>query len=403
MIKGAFLMAMICILMLPGSVAAADNGEIKGKVENGTGGDIVAGAQVILWKGDMGSDDWEDIGLTETDDNGEFTFAGVPISVGQAPYLYHATTEYDGVEYGSDLTYLLVDAPSEDALDIIVYETTESSEHLNLNSFEIYIRMLADEAGSDTAVILVEEIYYFENEGSTTYIGPEIDELRQTIKFPLSEGYGASDISAYVDGVSTSSVTNTVEGFAYTIPVEPGMMQPAFSYVVESTSDSYVFSRTLPYDAQWGIVLIQQEFQGRSIDAQSSQLGQGDLIEEDGTAYLSLFAVELDADTDIEVTISGLQESGAGLADTLRKIGLAALMVVFVGFVVGYPLVKRRSKSASKLRSVSTQGAIPIKERLLYELAELDDRFQAGEISKDEHQKLRAKKKSKLSKLMGEG
>lgn len=402
MIKGAFLMAMICILMLPGSVAAADNGEIKGKVENGTDGSIVAGAQVILWKGDMGSDDWEDIGSTDTDDNGEFTFAGLPISVGQAPYLYHATTEYDSVEYGSDLTYLS-DAHSEDALDITVYETTESSEHLNLNSFEIYIRMLAGEAGSDTAVILVEEIYYFENQGSTTCIGPEIDGLRQTIEFPLSEGYGASDISAYVDGVSTSDVTSTAEGFAYMIPVEPGMIQPAFSYVVESTSGSYVFTRTLPYDAQWGIVLVQQEFQGRSIDAQSSQLGQGDLIEEDGTVYLSLFAVELDADTDIEVTISGLQESGAGLADTLRKVGLAALMVAFVGFVVGYPLVKRRSKSASKLRSVSTQGAIPIRERLLHELAELDDRFQAGEISQDEYQKLRSKKKSKLSKLMGEG
>lgn len=399
MIKWAFLMAMICILVLPGSVAAADNGEIKGKVENGTDGSIVADAQVILWKGDMGSDDWEDIGLTDTDDNGEFTFAEVPISAGQAPYLYYATTKYDGVEYGSGLTA----SASEDALDIIVYETTESSEHLNLNSFEIYIRMLAGEAGSDTAVILVEEIYYFENRGSTTYIGPEIDESRQTIKFPLHEGYRVSDISAYVDGVSTSSVTNTAEGFAYTIPVEPGMIQPAFSYVVESTSGSYIFSRTLPYDAQWGIVLIQQEFQGRSIDAQSSQLGQGDLIEEDGTVYLSLFAVELDADTDIEVTISGLQESGAGLADTLRKVGFAALVVAFVGFVVGYPLVKRRSKSASKLRRVSTQGAIPIKERLLHELAELDDRFQAGEISQDEYQKLRAKKKSKLSKLMGEG
>ena len=73
---------------------------------------------------------------------------------------------------------------------------------------------------------------------------------------------------------------------------------------------------------------------------------------------------------------------------------LLALILIVAGFVFVY-LIKRK-----RPQPISDGGVLSQQQRLLAELAELDDNFEEGGISEETYRRLRDEKKAELIELM---
>ena len=399
----AAMICMICLFTLSGTAIAVDNGEISGKVVNGTTGESgVAGIEVSLWKGTMAMDtvSWEISGTADTDQDGNFTFDGLSTSDDQdVPYLFHVSTEYEDVEYGTTSSITLSqEEPSEEDVEITVYDTTTSDADIKLHALQVYITMSPDQTEDGRMSLEIVEYYYFNNKANpkTTFVGG--------IQFSLPEGIGMQDVLMYDNGIGSSNNVETSDGFADNTPVRPGksdmsgMMQVYMAYRIDTTLDSYVFGRTVHYIADAMNIFTQEEVEGRDIQVSSSQLLEGGTEIIDETAFRSWETTNVADGKLVEITFSGLHESSDG--NSFLWVVVPIVAAVAVAAIAGFVLIKRRSKSDVELQPMPIEGRSETKEQLLRELADLDDQFESGGIPQEEYDRLRAEKKMRLSQLM---
>lgn len=376
LIKRIALLVAIFTLSLAAPALAAEpgSGVIEGLVVNGTeGGSSVADLEITLQT--YLNDTEVDSITTRTDTEGRFVFDGLST---EPVYRYQVTLNFQQVAYTSDWLSF-DDSETSKFAEVTVYDVTTSDEAIKvaMSHTIVYIGQ-----GS----LQVKEYFLFVNESDRTYIGSkEITPggARETLRFSLPED--ATELQPEY-GLMECCIYDSEDGFVHAMPVLPGSEEIIYSYRVDYNSGAYTFSRNVNYPTINYAFLVQ----GEGSKVISDQLIQGETLDISGIRFNHLSGEHFVAGDTLVAQISGLPDT--------NNRGIIIWVVLALGVLVGgfgfsYLLRKRR------LQPVRDKVS-PDRQKILVELAQLDDEFESGKIDEEVYRRLRAKKKSQLVALL---
>ncbi len=183
-------------------------------------------------------------------------------------------------------------------------------------------------------------------------------------------------------------IYSSEDGFIDTMPVLPGVKVMAFSYEVDYSSGEYTFSRQVNYPMSSFNLFVQ----GEGTEVTGDQLTVEESMVVEDIWYNHLSSQELALGDILDIHLSGLPQ-----ATNQTAIVLVVLAVVILGAATGFIYLKRKGS----LQPVSPEDSLDQKrQRLLVELAQLDDDFEAGKIQEESYRRLRSAKKTQLVELV---
>lgn len=374
-----FALASIVLLLVlgPGSLAAAPEGVLEGQLVNKTpGGASVAGQEVTLRTYWQNSE--KGTASTKTDGEGRFRFSGLATEQG---YSYDLTVTYQEAEYNSPKVSFDAGESSK-ALEMAVYDSTTSDAAIKVTVSHVILYV---EEGS----LFVGEFLQFINDGDHTYVGSQTvapDGKKATLQFSLPRG--ASDLQ-YSRSLMDCCVVPIPEGFVDTMAVQPGTKEVAFSYRLRYSPPEYNFSRRIDYPTEVMNLLISGAAQ-----AESQQLTSQGLVQLEGMEFQNFSGENLARGYQMDARLLGLPQGS--LQGQLKWAGLG-LAVLALALALGYSILKRRPVA----QPVAPQ-ALNERDRLLLEIARLDQAFEAKSISEKEYRRSRSQKKARLLALTQE-
>ena len=217
-----------------------------------------------------------------------------------------------------------------------------------------------------------------------TNLGSSSDRDRKaTLQFTLPQGF--SDLQ-YRDGLMACCIVPTDSGFVDTMAVKPGDREVVFGYTIRPRSSRYTYGRPLDHPtANLDLFIANPE-----VKISSPILETKRPVEIQGRRFLRLFGADLPPGASVTVELHGLPFR-PGLFPYFA-FGAAALLLL-AG--LAYPFVRRgrhRPEAAP-----ASEGALEARrQELIAAIADLDDAFEAGRLSPEEYQRLRAEKKQAL-------
>ena len=379
------LLIVLSLFLLPGSARSAEDvpGVIQGKIINGTEGGEVASDQKVALETYVDGVKQNDTIYTTIDPENQFQFDGLSTD---AAHLYVVSAIYRGVDYYSD-ALSFTEGENNVTVELTLFEATESDETITVLMEHTIIFAENEDA-------LVKEYLLFANVGDRTYIGNvqnAAEGARQTLRFSLP--INATNLQPNPD-IMPGVIVNGQQ-FYDILPVPPGMREIAYSYTVDLKDKPYMLDQKIEYHTGSYDLLVQ----GSDIEVESNQLTGGEYIDIDGQRYLRLSGGEFDAGTLLEIKLSAASaHGGPGIVLWLPAVLIPIVAASAIGFAF---LRKRRSQAIRPEPAESTNNDLE-RQRLLLEIAHLDDAFEQGNILETEYQQLRKEKKAELIRLMNE-
>ena len=340
---------VIALCLAPSQTLAQGQGVIEGQVVNGTAdGGSVEGLTVTLHVF-RGMEEQPSQTAT-TDAEGKFRFEELSTEADRG---YALLLNYGGVDYGSDLLTFSSTTDEEKLTDILsvpikVYESTENDEAVSIERAHIFVDF---QEGN----LLVGELYFFSNDSDKTYIGAEevVEGQRGTLRLSLPTG---AEGLAFESGELGQRFFETAEGFVDTWPLQPGQAsgQLMFRYSLPYDPSGYALARDIPYPLKAINVLVAEV----GVDVTSNRLTLEGSRGMQGQSYLNLSGQNLSKGERLTLHFSGspanelvggeeampAQPSSAGNQSLLRWAALG-LVVLAVGFALGYPLLRRQPRT----------------------------------------------------------
>lgn len=363
---------------------------IRGHVVNGTeGGSVPAGLEVILHGVEGEREVVSD--RTTVSESGGFLFEEIEAVAGR---VYYATTEWQGIVYGSNAAHL---PEADEPLDLwlTIYDTTEVNSPVQVDRLHLVLDTRTE------GVLRVMEIWALSNLGDRTVIAAG---GRGPVSVALPEG--ASNL-LFDDGVLGGRYQSTDRGFVDTFALTPG-----------SYTGQLVFSFELPYKRRMefaqpadhpvaaAIVLVPGG--GPKVSGDGVQdLGVQDVA---GTPMQTYAVGPLEPGEMIAFSLSGSTSASASLQGQDPLLG-----VVIGGGVLGVVLVALGLWWYRSLHRSEVPETVPLAEMempptssptdedrkvLLQAIADLDEVYESGEIEEEDYLQRRAKLKNQVLDLM---
>ncbi len=316
--------------------------------------------------------------------DGSFHFEGLERG---SEYSHQCSVEYLGVHYASEMLSF-AESETEKSASVIVYENTHDDEGIAV--LNTHMAIYTDE----NPFRLVEQ-YTFFNEGDRTYVGLDDGGANQGTTLLFSLPSGAVDLQLQL-GLLPGHTVTTEGGFADTTPVMPGSRVVSFSYYLPSESATMEFSKTVNYETYSQSVVVL----GGEIGVNSDQLPQQDILvipdsEGNEREWTLISGSNLAPGTELKVTLSGL----SGSSNTVLWV-VGALVVAALAFILIYLLMRRRLRRVAVAVPNGGNDFEGKREALLRQIAELDDDFEEGSISKEAYETRRSEKKAELVRLI---
>lgn len=259
-------------------------------------------------------------------------------------------------------------------------------------------------------VMRVVEVFMIENKSDATLVGLE---EKKTLRFALPEGFFAPQ---FIDETA-NVVSVTHQGFDYLNPVEPGELQLAVSYHLKISSLPYTFSIQTNYPTQ-----VLNVFTDPSIQVVSDQLRSQPLVQMGEQQFRRYAGNDFNQGTVIPIQLtpasgpslpnSGIPDSNASRVAPLpseefqdnQRQSLIVFIIVSIliigGVLAAYSKSRlNKNKKASKPARMLKPSVKQEREALIRAIADLDDRFEAGDLAEEAYHKERARKKKKLMEL----
>jgi hypothetical protein len=396
----------IAFVVAPSARAQAP-GVVSGRVVNGSvGGTVVEGVPVTLLPvtnagpGQRLS--------TSTGPDGGFRFDGLPTGAGT---YYVVWAEFQGARFQQGPLQFAPGA-AELPVELTVYTPTETDPGIRLARQVVVI--VPSPAQRQLNVVTLVEV---ENPSPYAYLGPQVGQQRQTLRFGLPAGSRSLQV---VEGIQVNAVTRTNDGFADTLPIRPGLTTVVFQYLVDYVDNGLLFSLPTYYPTQELSILLAEGDWALTAD----RVRRAGTVEQDGRRFQSYTATNLEPGHEIRAVIQGQGLTSQALANqSLFTAAVGGAIVLVTVVAVATPLVRRRrSRSTARPASPAARGGqrahsppqvetrpAPVsepradeREALIAAIADLDDRHEAGEISDEEWTRLRAAKKAALVALLRE-
>ena len=346
--KKVFALPIIFVLafcLAPVHALAQDQGVIEGQVVNGTAnGGSVEGLTVTLRV--FAAMEEQPSQTDVTDAEGRFRFEGL---ITEADHVYTLGLDYQGVEYGSDLLTFSEEGETTLSVPIQVYESTESDEVVSIERAHIFVDFEEDK-------LLLGEMYIFSNSSDRIYIGVEevAEGRRGTLQLFLPTG---AEGLTFEGGELGQRFFETERGVVDTWSLPPGQTSGRliFSYSLPYDPSGYDLTREIPYPLKAINVLVAEV----GVDVTSDQLTLEGSRGMQGQSYLNLSGQNLSKTERITLHFSGspgdrVVEGGEAMPAespqpgdrSLLRWAVLGLVVLAVGFALGYPLLRRQSKEA---------------------------------------------------------
>ena len=358
-----------------GGVALAQDSEvgvIEGRVVNGTshmgnvtGLDITA--TMFVGMEAVGS------ASTESDGSGAFRFDGLPASPDS---LYFVTAEYEGVGYHSEALTLAGNG-SVVEVEIEVYESTDSDDAIAFILVHPAIKVTGEG-------IVVSQYYQYANRGNLTYVGTPIE--------GMPHGLGTLRFSIPGNATEVGGDERLIlvgDALIDTLPLIPGNGEIAYNYTLPTPEDGDLdFSLVLTQPAETIRVTVSGE--GIMV-SKAGGLAEHTMAVGD-TELTVLTGSDMEKGSTVEIKLTGFPEGGPGgwlffiVLGGAHAVGLTALVVV-----------RRMNSAKAAARLADAQSE---KERLLQEIADLDEALERGAVSEESYNEMRAEKKGRLLDLM---
>jgi hypothetical protein len=381
------VLGLLVLLSLAARAEAQSTGILEGQVVNGTAGGPDAGGGLLVTLHVLQGDAEVDTLESTTDAGGRFRFEGLDTEAGLE---YWPEVFYQDVGYSSAEPYQFDGGQTTLDASVAVYETTAEDSGIRLDS----VHMIVESFGE---VLRISEIHLLGNSGDRTYVGGKVEEdERATVFIPLPEQAVGL---AFEDDESGERFVETEDGVWDTEPVPPGPESSLlfFSYHLMVTGETVTLERRFAYPvanlsmlvAQPGLTLRSDQllmqgtelFQGRQYEF---HVGQGLGPDQPLSLEFTLLADEAGSQEPSSSIAAGGQPSLAGAStrgnqELLLWLGLALSALVVLGAAI-YPVVTRPPASVSATALDLTTD--PKGRRLVAELADLEEAFEAGEVDK---------------------
>jgi mono/diheme cytochrome c family protein len=350
---------------------------VNGSIVNGTGGARApTNLEVTLYI--FPSGDTVDVvtRTLESDATGRFSASGLTLNPGD---VVAATTTYADVTYPSEFAeFDGASAPAD--LTITVYEPTTDTAAIHVDTLHIIIT-----PGTDA--VSVNETYVISNQGDRVVVnidGP-------TLSFALPADAAAFQ---FVQGADPGAVAQSAAGFDLYDAVAPGgqSRQLVIEYQLPLVAAEMRLDRALTFP----VASINLFAQLGQLSASSSELTDRGVLSQE-PSYRQFSGGPLSAGQALTFRLS---QPAAGI--DAKLVGGAALLVVGVA-AVGYGLWRSRARPAQERPALKKRAAATStteRDRLIEDIAALDDAFDAGQIAEAEYRRRRAELKAKALRLM---
>ncbi len=380
-----FALTGLMFLLPAGSLAEKDDsaGVISGNLINRTTGEKISGVEVILQKYEGNQEQGKQ--KADSDPNGKYRFSDLNRRKGHS---YMLQTVYKGVEYYSPIV-LFDDQKKEISLDITVYDTTDSDEKIS-----VIMHHVLTEQAEDT--FSVRELMIVENTDNRVFVGAHeiAPDKKETLRVSLPPR--AQELQP-LRGFMSCCIVETQDGFADTMDIKPGRKEYQFAYKIDYGSSSIDLRKTVNLPTASLDFFIPNQ----GIRAEGENLEYAGLIGEPGNQFLHYAAKELVKGSQVVLSLKGFPWGKRFFRKILPLLGIALM-----GLGLAYPLIrvgrrKRLDENETKAGDQPREEPTPQEERgaVLLAIAELDDQFDSGKISQEEHDKKRRALKEKAIRI----
>lgn len=377
-------------------------GVITGTVVQGTtGGGAVAGLPIML-EAFVGFNQVAAFTSTVGAD-GSYAFSSLATDPSIA---YLASVDADGISYSSDFVNLSPMTPTL-ASQVAVFGTTDDPSNIRINRTHWII-------DHQPGALVIGEIYTYGNQGDRTFVGRKIEGMKEPATIELRVPAGAEEIT-FDTGALGDRFQQVGDKIYDTLPVIPGAdtRQIIVRYGIPYKGTSLDLKQDFPYPVDQLSLLI-AEVPQLKVDAPELESGGSQDIQ--GETFQIWRKVGFAPQT-IEVKMDGLleaggadpravaAESGASSAAALAPeadpmapwVPWVIAALVGAGLLAAIGVALRRGNMTA---AYSPQDLDQLRESLLDELADIDDRHAAGELNDSDWASQRAYLKAQLVDVM---
>lgn len=371
LITGLLLLAF---LILPVKVYAAEQGVISGKLVNKTAGGSNVSKVKITLNGTKSNSAIPD-STTGTNDKGDFEFKGVS---SEKENVYKVSANYQGVDYTSN-DFSFKPGETVKQVELAVYDATMESKDIKINLSHMIV---FPGKGS----LQAQEFYALGNTGDKSYAGSRtVPSVNQKETFTTSIPDGANSFE-YLTGLMECCVAREQGNLIDTMAIIPGVKEIAFGYQFPYKSDEYTISKTFEYPVETFNFVVED----KGIQVSGAGLVSQGPVTIEGKNFLVFNRKNVNANETLKIKVSGLPS--APITGSLKWWAVGFVMVA-VAAVIAYPRFRKRN----------TLQAIPVtvseREKLIKQIARLDDDFEEGRIPEGTYKRLRSQKKTHLMEI----
>lgn len=321
-------------------------------------------------------------GTAVTNSDGEFRFENVAAEPGM---LYRLETEFDDAIQRSGFFHVGSESITR---RFLVHERSTTPEHINID--KIHLILAPDEQETSVAVTAV---YVVRNSGGL-FVGTQTEQGTTGLTFYVPDN--ANDFQI-MQGALTAHHRITPEGFVTTIPFHPG-------------SDTLVYGYTIPLQKKKAAWQIESAYPVTSLSVMAMagslelQVQNADEIPSPmGPQLINLERTDVAAGEKVEIiatTIGGTSSSAGRWLTIAAGIGL----VVVIVFAIAIRRSTRTSRDVPQaydgnidtMSNIETSESENVADTLVGQIAELDLRYERGEIPEHDYVQQRREMKSQL-------
>ncbi|MCO5186139.1 MAG: cytochrome c [Anaerolineae bacterium] len=364
--------------------APLESALIAGTVINGTTGELITSGEAdlrIFDQFDLVQSFSTDIGA----DGYRFELSNVDPN-----HIYIVTVEYNGVPYNSDFIRLSAAQPEQNQ-PFTVFNTTSDPSVVVIDELRMFIEFLADD------VMRVSEFYLFGNNGDAVFVGAQGDTAQGTVEIQLPDGAENVELARSFGSefVPAQDIIHNETSWADTQPLYPGNFSGGLLVSYELPYDNGVtLSHPVTYPVSGvslfvpdnGVEAVEDAnwvAEGRQFVQETPFLGYTGQVQ-DGT-----LAVALDGRprTVNNAATGGQAQVRNNSAELIFGIGM-----LLVAVAIAIVMVQRWQK----------QPAATTRDGYVQQIANLDDTYTRGDISRNDYQKQRKALKKRLKKVWDE-
>lgn len=304
-------------------------------------------------------------------EDGAFTFGELPTG---PEYVYLVTTSYNGVEFASDPVQFADGSEAAEA-PVQVYEPSTTPGDIKVALAQWFIDY-------EEGALLVGELYRVNHVGDRVYVGSEevAPGKAAVLRFDLPD----RATSLALDGGEVGGrFIRVAGGIVDTEPLPPGGKQILMRYLLPYSGTRTELEHSIPYPVDRFSVLVRE---GPRVSVRG--LEQAGTEDAGDRVFVNYEASDFAAGNPVQIRFSDLARASAAAPAASTPVlayhpallyGIAALAAVaFLGV-----LVLALGRSARPPASAVTTSSVDLaaeRQHLLRAVANLDDRYTAGEV-----------------------